>query len=127
MKCNLEECKKVIDEIVFNDPEVKELVAKGWVKPESEFEYDYIVKGQTSLNYHYRFFGGDWWTEARALNQEDGEYLFGFSGEDALKNAANHVLWFLHNHCSLKHKEEYDRAIEEEYSEPYRTREYNGD
>ena len=59
MKCNLEECKKIIDNIVYNDPEVKDLVAKGWVEPESKLESDYIIEGQTSLNYRYRFFGGD--------------------------------------------------------------------
>lgn len=128
MKCNLEECKKIIDNIVFNDLEVKELIAKGWVKPESEFEYNYMIKGQTSLNYYYKFFGSPFWSTARVCNQDNNEeFLFEFREPNALKDAANHILWFIHHRCSLKHKKEYDEAIEYIYSEAYINREYNGD
>ena len=127
MKCNLEECKKIIDGIVFDNPEVKELVEMGWVKPESTLEFDYMIKGQVSLSYHYRFFGGDLWLKARALNTDDSQYLFGWDGPDALTKAAGNVIYNILHNCSMKYKKEYDEAEYAMYSEAYSTREYNGD
>ncbi len=127
MKCNINECKKIIDGIVFNDPEVKELVEMGWVEPESEIKYDYVVKGQTVIIYRYKFFGGDYISHVDLLNSDNSEYLFGWSGEDALTKAANRAIREIVHHCSLKYEKEYNDAIYDIYSEPYSNREYNGD
>ena len=127
MKCNLEECKKIIDSIVFNDPEVKELVEMGWVEPESTLEFDYMIKGQVSLTYYFKFFGGDYISKARLLNTENDKYLFGWDSPDALVRAANKAIYEITHNCSLKYKEEYERAEYEMYSEPYKSSRYNGD
>ena len=71
MKCDINECKKIIDEIVFNNPEVKELIEMGWVEPESIIMYDFVVKGQTAIIYKYKFFGGDYIAHIELLNSEN--------------------------------------------------------
>ncbi len=125
-----EECKKIIDDIVFNNPEVKELVAKGWVEPVSTIQPNFMVDGQFCIKYRYRFFGGDCWFDARVLNcEDDTKFLCGWyaNDPDALKKAANNVIYELTHKCSLKHKKEYDDAIDSIYSEPYASGRYNGD
>lgn len=121
MKCNINECKKIIDGIVFNDSEVKELVEMGWVEPAS------TIEGTNTIAYRYKFFGGDFFSTSRLTNDENSPYLFGWSGEDALTKAANKAIREIVHHCSLKYEKEYNDAIYDIYSEPYSNREYNGD
>ena len=127
MRCNIVECKQIIDDMVFSNPEVKELVGMGWCEPSSTLDFDYLIKGQVSITYHFKFFGSDYVTTTRLLNVDDGPFLFGWSGSDALTKAANHAIYEIVHKCSLKYKEEYERAIDEIYSEPYRSGRYNGD
>ena len=125
-----EECRKIIDSIVFSNPEVKELVDKGWIKPESTIESNYIIEGQFCIKYSYRFFGGNTWFDAEVLNCEnDSKFVCGWYADDpdALKKAANNVIYKLTHNCSLKYKEEYDDAVNECYSAPYLEGRYNED
>ena len=112
MKANVKECQKIIDNIVFNNPKVKKLVNEGLLKPKSRIEYDYVIKNQTALFYDYT----DGIIAARLLNFDDGECLFGFSGKNALKKAANNVI------IALTQEFNYDS-----YYEPYEQDRYNGD
>lgn len=125
-----EECRKVIDNIVFSNPEVKKLVAKGWIKPESTINSDYMIEGQFCIKYSYRFFGSDSWFDAKVLNREnDSKFVCGWDIDDpdALKKAADNVIYELTHKCSLKYKKEYEDAVNECYSEPYIEDRYTGD
>ena len=125
-----EECRKIIDSIVFSNPEVKELVDKGWIKPESIIESNYMVEGQFCIKYSYRFFGGNYWFDVTVLNRaNDSKFVCGWDidNPDALNKAANNVIYELTHNCSLKYKEEYDDAVNECYSAPYLEGRYNED
>ena len=127
MKVNIEEAKKILDDLVFNNELVKPLVEKGYVLPESTIENDYMVKGQTAIIYHYKYFGGDYITQCRLLNQDDSEYLFGWSGEDALVKAAGNAIYELSLKADPEKEAEFNRRQYEYYSSFYDGNHYNGD
>ena len=127
MKCNLILVKMVLDNIIFNDANVKALVAKGLIKPESKIKTYPDKPGKVSINYTYCFFESSLWLDAESTNEDDSEYLFGYDLDKSwLKKVSHRILSELRK-ADVGYEREYNHALDEIYSAPYLSNRYNGD
>ena len=143
MKTDVEACKTILDNLIFNDPRIKPLVEQGFVKSKSVLQYDkgnhypdaatyslrYVVVDRANIHYYYKYFGQDDAVFSCRLSNLDADdkYLFGFEEPNALKKAAEHVIKELTYNANPCNREEHERRFNEAMCKWYAEGHYEGD
>ena len=129
MKTDVIAFKKQVDEIVFNNESVKSLVEKGYIKPESTIEEVVWIDGKKTMNLTYRYTHCCSNVEDSICfcNEDESEYLFGWTPEHAIEKVSKEVIRVLSRNANPENASAIRRAEEEAYAAYYDGNHYNGD